>query len=161
MSCNHGYVDYHGCGTCCEMRVPLLEQQLKRMSQGERAADKRIEELESQLATEQVCNRCNQYHGKEPCDDITELEAKLDEISDMHVKKCLAYRKLEAKLKTANQTIEFHVAAMRDFKLMREKLDKIAKLKVHSRSYSDHNGTEYSLKYFDIHEVLAITGEQS
>ena len=42
-----------------------------------------IQSLEERLRVEQACNRCKQYHGKEPCDDVAELEAKLtDENSE-------------------------------------------------------------------------------
>ena len=43
------------------------------------AAD-RIAELEDRLTVEHECNRCHQYHGKAPCDDVAELEAALREI---------------------------------------------------------------------------------
>jgi len=42
---------------------------------------KRIKELEERLRVEQACNRCKQYHGKEPCDDVAELEAALQDMA--------------------------------------------------------------------------------
>lgn len=41
-----------------------------------KAAD-RIAELEARLTIEHECNRCHQYHGKEPCADVKELEEQL------------------------------------------------------------------------------------
>lgn len=41
------------------------------------AIEKRLTALEERLRIEQLCNRCLQYHGKDPCADVAELEAKL------------------------------------------------------------------------------------
>jgi len=44
---------------------------------------KRIAELEERLRVEQSCNRCGQYHGREPCSDIAGLEAKVEERNNL------------------------------------------------------------------------------
>jgi hypothetical protein len=50
-------------------------------------AAERIAELEKRLRVEQSCNRCGQYHGKEPCDDIAELEAELaQKEAELHIR---------------------------------------------------------------------------
>ena len=36
----------------------------------------RIAELEERLRVEQACNRCHQYHGKDPCEDVAVLKAE-------------------------------------------------------------------------------------
>ena len=37
---------------------------------------KRIAELEERLRVEQACNRCHQYYGKDPCEDVAVLKAE-------------------------------------------------------------------------------------
>lgn len=54
---------------------------------------------------------------------------------------------VEAKLVTANQTIEAHVSAMRDFKLMREKVAEVAELPTFKmeRPYPSGGGVRWKL----------------
>jgi len=53
------------------------------------ANEKRIAELEERLRVEQSCNRCGQYHGKEPCADIAELEAEKKALIDSGWRACV------------------------------------------------------------------------
>ena len=51
----------------------------------------RIAELEERLRVEQSCNRCKQYHGKDPCEDVAELQATIEqtrELVDLYFEGC-------------------------------------------------------------------------
>ena len=62
-----------------EDRIAELEAVCSEENEGNIELNKYIAELEERLRVEQSCNRCKQYHGKDACDDIAELEALLRE----------------------------------------------------------------------------------